>query len=195
MGEDYDFRPILVRMEREKKLICIYSDPSDMTRFSVGYVTSVRAEDYTLEEVDPEGHPDGISVGQLDEIFRIDSGSRYANQIQAMMENQKDLEAGERIGDEIGIPPVDCMSSVLELAIASEVVINFFLETGEDNDQLYGIAKELREDHVEVDVLTRDGEPDGTTIIPIELITKLRMDGRDERRVALLNKHRMHLYL
>lgn len=189
------FREMLVEARRDKQLVCVFRDPSDLRRFAVGFVAAISENDYTLQQVDPDGNLDGLDIGSIDDIIEIRKESRYARQISLLMENQTEAAKEAPMGWTGRPNPESCLEEVLRQALKEKLVVNLLIATGDDELRFYGIVRELTETHTKIDVLTDDGEPDGTTAIRLDDIAGLQVNTRDERQVALFNRHRMHLYL
>lgn len=197
MADDL-FCEILREAQREKQLVCIFRDPLDLRRFAVGFVAAVSDSDYSLQQIDPDGNPDGIDIGSIDDIIEIRKESRYARQIALLMEKEeaeKAEKSEQRDWWNSSPSPESCLDEVLKRSIAEKLVVNVLLATGEDELRFYGIVREITDSHARIDVLTDDGEPDGTSVVRIEDIAGLQVNTRDERKVTLFNRHRMHLYL
>ncbi|MDR1613028.1 MAG: hypothetical protein LBT97_09630 [Planctomycetota bacterium] len=189
------FREVLMEAHREKRLVCVFRDPSDLRRFAVGYVAGVSESDYSLQQVDPDGNLDGLDIGAIDDVIEIRSESRYARQICLLMEN-RDEPKGRATPGWTGKPnPESCLDEVMRQALKEKLVVNLLIATGDDELRFYGIVRELTGTHTKIDVLTDDGEPDGTSVIRLDDIAGLQVNTRDELKVALFNRHRMHLYL
>ena len=194
MADDL-FCEILREAQRERQLVCIFRDPSDLRRFAVGFVEAVSDADYTLQQIDPDGNPDGLDIGSIDDIIEIRKESRYARQIALLMEKEEEPAAKPAQGWNGKPNPESCLDEVLRKSMLDKLVVNVLLATGDDELRFYGIVRELTDTHVRVDVLSDDGEPDGTSVIRIDDIAGLQVNTRDERKVAQFNRHRMHLYL
>ena len=193
MADDL-FCEILHEAQRERQLVCIFRDPSDLRRFAVGFVEAVSDSDYTLQQIDPDGNPDGLDIGSIDDIIEIRKESRYARQIALLME--KEEEPQKQPQGWTGKPhPESCLDEVLKRSMLDKLVVNILLATGDDELRFYGIVRELTDTHARLDILSDDGEPDGTSVIRLDDIAGLQVNTRDERKVALFNRHRMHLYL
>ncbi len=193
MADDL-FCDILKEAQRERQLVCIFRDPSDLRRFAVGFVEAVSDADYTLQQIDPDGNPDGLDIGSIDDIIEIRKESRYARQIALLMET--DEEPSKQPQGWNGKPhPESCLDEVLRRSMQDKLVVNILLATGDDELRFYGIVRELTDTPARIDVVSDDGEPDGTSVIRLDDIAGLQVNTRDERKVALFNRHRMHLYL
>ncbi len=189
------FRSMLLEARQEKQLVCIFRDPSDLRRFAVGFVVAVSENDYTLQQIDPDGNEDGLDIGSIDDIIEIRKESRYTRQIALLMDNLKEAETGHKSMWNSKPNPDSRLEDILRQAKDKKLVVNLLVATGDDELRFYGIVTDLTETHVKIDVLTDDGEPDGTTVIRIDDIAGLQVATRDEHKVALFNRHRMHLYL
>lgn len=194
MADDL-FCEILREAQRERQLVCIFRDPSDLRRFAVGFVEAVSDSDYTLQQIDPDGNPDGLDIGSIDDIIEIRKESRYARQIALLMEAEEEPKAKPTQGWNGKPNPESCLDEVLRRSMADKLVVNILLATGDDELRFYGIVRDLSETHARLDVLSDDGEPDGTSVVRLDDIAGLQVNTRDERKVALFNRHRMHLYL
>lgn len=194
MAEDL-FCEILSEARRERQLVCIFRDPSDLRRFAVGYVEAVSEEDYTLQQIDPDGNPDGLDIGSIDDIIEIRKESRYARQIALLMEREEEEIFKQGQGWNGNPHPESCLAEALKRAMQDKLVVNLLIATGDDEMRFYGIIRELTATHARIDVLSDDGEPDGTSVIRLDDIAGLQVNTRDERKVALFNRHHMHLYL
>lgn len=188
------FVSVLNQARKAKSLVCVFRDPTDLRRFAVGYVVAVGNQDYTLQQIDPDGNPDGLDVGVLDDIIEVRRDSRYARQIQLLMEHKDDMApaSGEW---QAPANPDSCLEVVLDRAKKEQLVVNVLVATGDDEVRFYALVKDLSESHVRLDVLTDDGESDGLSTLRLDDIAGLQVDTREERKIALFNRHRMHLYL
>jgi hypothetical protein len=187
------FCEMLREARRDRQLVCVFRDPLDLRRFAVGFVEAVSDNDYTLQQIDPDGNPDGLDVGAIDDIVEIRRESRYARQIAILMDKEDDNRPAQGWN---GKPsPESCLDEALRKSLAERLVVNILLATGDDELRFHGIVRELTETHVRLDVLTEDGEPDGASVIRLDDIAGLQMNTRDEWKIALFNRHRMHLYL
>lgn len=194
MADDL-FTDILREAQREKQLVCVFRDPTDLRRFAVGFVEAISDTDYTLLQIDPDGNADGLDIGSIDDIIEIRKESRYVRQIALLMEKEEDPAPKSAQGWNGAPTPESCLDEVLRKSMLEKLVVNILLATGDDELRFYGIVRELSDSHVRMDVLSDDGEPDGTSVIRIDDIAGLQVNTREERKVALFNRHRMHLYL
>ncbi len=195
MADDL-FCEMLREAQKEKQLVCIFRDPSDLRRFAVGFVQAVSEADYTLQQIDPDGNPDGLDIGSIDDIIEIRKESRYARQISLLMEKEEEQPLPRPAQGWNGKPnPESCLDEALKHAMTERLVVNVLLATGDDELRFFGIVRELTATHTRIDILSDDGEPDGTSVIRLDDIAGLQVNTRDERKVALFNRHRMHLYL
>ncbi|MDR2391563.1 MAG: hypothetical protein LBE84_07800 [Planctomycetota bacterium] len=189
------FCDMLREAQRDRQLVCIFRDPVDLRRFAVGFVEAVSENDYTLQQVDPDGNPDGVDVGAIDDIVEIRRETRYVRQIALMMDKESNDDVRPAGGWNGNPNPESCLEEALRRSLQEKLVVNVLLATGEDELRFHGIVREISETHVRLDVLTDDGEPDGASAIRLDDIAGLQMNSRDEWKVALFNRHRMHLYL
>lgn len=189
------FRDALETAQKRDELVCLYRDGGNLRSFAVGSVYAVGLEDYSLREVTPEGLPDGESVGRIEDIIRIDRETRYARQIALLMESRELFD----VKDPTPLRPEpkagNCLVDALGKAAAEKLVAHLWIDTEEDDDSVYGVVQRTTESHVELDLLTEDGEPDGTAVFLLDDVAGLRVDGYNERRIALYWKHRTDLYL
>lgn len=195
MADDL-FIDILREAARDRQLVCIFRDPSDLRRFAVGFVEAVSDEDYTLQQIDPDGNPDGLDIGAIDDIIEVRKESRYARQIALLMEkNGEGRKEDPPQGWNGKQNPESCLDAALRQSMTDKLVVNLLLATGDDELRFYGIVRDLSETHVRVDVLSDDGESDGTSVVRLDDIAGLQVNTRDERKIALFHRNRMHLYL
>ena len=195
MGMDGNlFVDTLEKARKAKELVCVFRDPGDLRVYSAGYVAAIGAEDYTLQQVNSEGVPDGLDVGTIEDIIEVRRESRYTRQMALLTENAAELDAKPFSWS--GKPnPDSCIESALKMAHDSKEVVNILIATGEDELNCYGIVRELTGTHVRLDVLTPDGEYDGMSTLRLDDIAGLQIGTREERKIALFHKHRTHLYL
>jgi hypothetical protein len=193
MAENF-FIKVLNQARQEKSLVCVFRDPTDLRRFAVGYVVAVGAQDYTLQQIDPDGNPDGLDVGALDDIVEVRRESRYTRQIALLMEHKDDKPPAES-GWKGSATPESCLEVVLDQARRDKLVVNVLVATGDDEVRFFALVRELSESHVRFDVLTDDGESDGLSTLRLDDIAGLQVNTREERKIALFNRHRTHLYL
>lgn len=189
------FHEMLVYAQQEGRLVGIYRDEYDLRRFAVGRVKAVGMEEYILDEFDPEGRPDGFSIGRIEDILRIEIDTRYIRQIALLQENGSVIDETIGTGQAMGRDAGYCFLSELERAMRERAVVRFLLRDDRGEVDIFGIVTRLTSTHVQFDALTADGESDGVCVLMLDDIDQIRIDGRRERTIALFNKHRMHLYL
>ena len=191
---DNFFVNVLNQARKSKSLVCVFRDPTDLRRFAVGYVVAVGTHDYTLQQIDPDGNPDGLDVGVLDDIIEVRRDSRYTRQMTLLMEHKNNLASGESPW-QAPANPESCLEAVLDQAKKDKLVVNVLVATGEDEIRFFALVRELSDSHACFDVLTDDGESDGSSTLRLDDIAGLQINTREERKIALFNRHRTHLYL
>lgn len=151
----------------QEKMVEIYTDIEDGEKFSVAKVLDV-SEDYTiLANVSPNGMNDGFSLIKTEDIYQLNTETRYIQNIEKLYKAKKQNHL------KIDIDNEDLLIGFLEFAQKNRCPILMELF---ESSIVQGFVKDISEDIVIVSNLTDDGDPDGESFFKLEDISFISCD-------------------
>ena len=187
-------REILTQAVQRKELVAIYADADDLGAFAVGIIQSVGDMDFNFQVVSPEGEPDGYGARRIDEVVKIQQGSRYLRSVKFLAENR------ERLLSRVAATPAfpqsgECTVAELDTAMEHGEVVSLQLGPKADpGAEVSGYVENVAEGFVQVRTLTNEGEDDGICTVRIDDIFRLSRSSRFQQVLDLLNRNTATIY-
>ncbi len=138
-------------------------------------------DDFVLfQAISTRGYDDGLYLIPTDYIFRIDIDDDYTKRIERLFALQKQHCPELSFSGEKSI-----LIQLIDYAEKNRLVTSLFFEDGEDiTGQMIDVDPEG--DRVRVQMLTQDGEKNGTSFVSIDRIEKVVCDSGLERMIEML---------
>jgi len=162
-----------------KRLITLTLSITNWESIIIGYVKSIKGNVLEFEELNPYGTKIRERKIKINNIKIVCYNDVYGN----------DLDYLHKLVPGKGQPHYVYLSNSIDKAVleinklvVSKELVSFFVI---DNYQI-GIAEKIIEDSILIKGITYQGLLDGNTVIPIKLLTKIRLKGPIERKVNLL---------
>lgn len=182
------FFDVLKQQQDAEKLVCVYHGDDGHDKFDVGYVESLTPTTLTLLSVSPRGDYDGRVVMHLDDLNRVETNDRYSRKIELLHEYRGSIFKTE---DHVNHQArTDDLQAQLSRAAADHQVAA--IEDIKGN-AVAGYIQEVGEDYVVVEALTQLGEPDGTSVINLEDVSRVQIGARDQQVRGFLYKYNHEL--
>ena len=182
------FFEVLRRVQEAEKLVCVFHGDDEHDKFDVGFVESLTNSTLTLLSVSPRGEYDGRVVMHLDDLNRVETDDRYSRKIALLHEYRGSVfKADDKVNKQalaFGI------GEQLQAALEETCVV--CVEDVKGN-AITGFVREIGDDYVEVEALTQLGEPDGTSIISLEEVSRVQIGARDQQVRAFLYQYNFGL--
>lgn len=160
----------LLKAIKTDSLIEIYKDIDDMDTFIVAKVLKVTDNHAIIVKVSATGMYDGFHLIEIEDIYQINTGSKYIRNIDKLYaaKKQKHIEFDEE--------NENLMLSILKFAKKNNFAVS--VELFKDGD-VQGFIKDSSEDILIISTLTNDGEPDGEATVKLEDVTSISCDHED----------------
>ena len=163
-------------------LALIYSDPENTDSFSAGYISCIFSDDIIINHITSYGRYDGFVVKRIEDIYRIETKSKYCTKLSKLAKQYNNLYDSISIHNDSGI------LSLLWFALKKEKYVSIGLC---DNDLVDFSGKVISVDSKTVKVQSYDeyGDSDGENVFSIEDITFVSCDGEDENMLMILSNN------
>ncbi len=159
------FSDLLRQCQEGKKLIGIYTNRQDLSKFDVGVVLAVDDDFLILSSVSKYGKRNGLLLLEIDSVVRIDEDSVYLRKIGALMryynEKQDDFNADEYL-----------IYSLLEYCHANNRIAAIDLLDSGTYDAV-GFVDDLDTERCVIKQISEFGKNDGTSNILLADITSI----------------------
>lgn len=170
----------LTKLKDANSIVAIYTNENDGDVFSVGYICELKQDKVLLLNVGVHGEYDGYTAMYVDDIFRIETDSKYLDKIKKLMTfnvNEKMLEANLE----------DVFVFLLNKAVNDN---NIFAIQYNNDSEIRGYVKEIK-NVLSVIEIDEYGCEDGKNIINIRNINKIVVDDvecRDLEKLYQFNR-------
>lgn len=159
------FSDILKRCQEDKKLIGVYTNRQDLSKFDVGIALAVDDDFLILSSVSKYGKRNGLLLVEQDSVVRVDEDSVYLRKIGALMryysEKPEVLSAEQYL-----------VYSLLEYCHANNRIAAIDLLDSGTYDTV-GFIDELDTDRCVIKQVSEFGKYDGTSSILLADITSI----------------------
>lgn len=162
------------------KLVAVYTDLNNTTKFSVGYIVDFDENYYILKRVSPQGEDDGYLLGKTKYIYRVECDTLYIRKIAKLMKHNgttkrvNTFESGNLLLSFISFVCNDKRIMAIEL-----------LESG--NNDAIGYIHGFSSSHCTVQQISELGEFDGYTTIKLEDISFVIYNSEEQKVLEILN--------
>ena len=152
---------------------CFYINKSNTTAFIFGKILGINDTQIAICMVSPEGDYDGVIVINIDAIYRIEWDDLYSQDMKAKMK-EKELPKTE-----VAFCDGDFFETLLDYSIAMKDVVTIeVMESGYED--LIGFVENKDDLFCTVRQISKDGLPDGYSMIRLEDITQVCCESADE---------------
>ena len=168
---------------RNSKTLCeIYANEYDTDKFIVGYVAGLDDEFCLIPNFDYYGRYDGVICLATDDIYRIQTNTRYLKAIEKLIANTNCPIGQNFPTKDVLNSAIDCLKETkrvcqIELLDSDVVNVSGVIEAF---DRQNGIIK--------LDCVDDYGTPDGECTIDVQAINLISYDSSDTKRIELLMK-------
>lgn len=157
----------LKEIYKGKILSSIYSDKNDCDKFSVGYIMSLTTEFILIQHFNPHGGFDGYSVRQIDDIYRIETNSKYLKTIEQLIDCRKSEQTFEISFNG------NLLINIISFSLENSKIVSIDIDA--DSDNIIGYVKFIKSETIGIYQVSDYGEEDGETTILIENIKEVCM--------------------
>lgn len=170
------------QLKKQKKLLSVYTDTSNTSKFAAGYVVGANEQHFTLALVTPVGKYDGLLLKRTDSIYMISTDGRYIDKLLKLISiNKTEVNVLFDSGNLI--------QEVLDFAQKNRLIVSIeLIDSGYDD--CIGFVDSMDEDMCKIQEINEFGEPDGVSIIKLSDVTKISCDDSDDRPLKLLFESR-----
>ena len=158
--------------EDKEKIVLIYTNIDQPEKFFAGVVQKVFEEDLIINHYLPNGMYDGYIVKKIEDIYRVDSGSKYVTKMEILKGQFEEMHV------EIE-SKLSGISSILYFALKNQKVVSIELYRSGNIDAT-GYISQIIDGICEVELLDDYGFADGVSRIYIDSISQISCDCDDE---------------
>lgn len=171
----------LSRLENLDEMVHLYSDASNTTKFSAGYIKALNEKEILLAHISPYGKYDGYMVKQRKDIYCVETGGKYAVKLEKlhMLENKKH--------EVINIESLSLFKSLLDFAKEKNKIVSIELLES-DLDDIVGYVKWIDNEMAEIKLVDEYGEAEGKSLIYIKDISYIVCDSENEIMLKCLSE-------
>ena len=145
---------------------CFYTNKSKTTAFIFGRILGINDTQIASYMVSPQGDYDGIIVINIDAIYRIEWDDLYSQDMKAKMKDEELTHTAVAFCD------CDYFETLLDYSIAMKDLVSIEVMRSGYED-LIGFVENRDDLFCTVRQISKDGLPDGYSIIQIEDITRV----------------------
>lgn len=165
-----------------KEIALIYTDQEDTLKFSAGCINECSENEIIMHYIDPYGYDDGIAVVCIEDIFKIEYGSKYCRKLQIL----NNIRKGEIDSVEPGAE--NLFLSVLEYAMKTKKILDIEILSSKEEDAV-GYVNSIEKGIVTIALITSYGEKDGCMSIKLDDITHVVCNSCDEKVLNILARN------
>lgn len=146
-------------------------------KFSAGYICGLTSEQFVLKHISPDGIEDGLYVGSISNIIKVEFGTKYAERLKRLEKAGRFTYDFEHRGNlNIG---------VLQHAMQQGYIVSIEIENSGQNDAV-GFVLAVSEKMIHILAVDDFGCNDGECYIYPAQITQITCNGVEERKMASL---------
>ncbi|OUJ74452.1 hypothetical protein [Hymenobacter crusticola] len=165
----------------ERRIVTVRTNPSEPSRFALGYIVEHNDETVMLKMVNPNGLLHGVRAIRKGEIFQLDYDDRYIRNVE-LKENNLDKIYGRVKSPNFVEETYLTMPEILTKSKQLRHVIYFHTYSGMN---YYGMVSRLTDDEFIADCYNEYGEPDGTSVFRLDDIKSIVWSDEDTRAIEL----------
>jgi hypothetical protein len=171
----------LINIKEERKIVSVYTNIDDTTKFMVGYILGVNDEWFVLLSISPTGMYDGLIIDQVNRVLRMNVDSKYEKKILSLQ--QDNIQETELIT----FRKENIMLEFLNFAEKNKHIISVEIENS-GCYEIQGYINKIKHEVIIIDEISEYGENDGSSTVNILNITKVRCNSEDELLLQRLNR-------
>lgn len=171
----------LEKFKKSQKLVSLYSNIENKDAFNVGFIVDYDSEFILLNSISQYGKYDGILLIYIDDIFRIDTDSKYGNKLLKLLNNEEITNYEfKKVGS--------CIEKIFSYAKENDSIISISFFDSDNKSDIIGKVKSYDNNEVEICCYDEYGEIDGISYININEINYISLDSLDEKMITNLIK-------
>lgn len=167
-------RALKEAMEKDK-VVCVYTNPDDTTKFSVGYILSTNANETLIASISPLGRYDGYLIKKNETIFLVEFDSKYSKKIEGLFLKIKNKHL---LGKLDLIKENNTLQFMLNHAQNHSLIVSIELVNSQLND-IIGLVREVNDKGIKIEIIEEIGITDGYAFCLLEDITNLEIDSEE----------------
>ena len=180
------FLEILRQAKGGHRPIAVYVDTDSEGQYEVALVEDVDDENVSLLCLTREGLPNGRRYLELSSIDRVDTDNAYLRKIELLHQySDAVLDKTFRPG-----PPDPSLASHLRHAMETNTLIEI---ADKDDYVLNRFVRFVGEDFVQIERVTKQGMPDGESVLRLESIETVHIGQRSDQILEFLYRYNVDL--
>ena len=161
-----NFFGVLKQLKEESKYVNLYTNINDNSAFIFGKVVSLSADEFVIEQILPNGRPDGILLKPTESLFRIETDSKYTKKMESLIsEDQFKGNSNYQLKTAGGIK-----RGMLQYAQENEKILSIRLQ---NNIYVTGFVIDIGENNVKIMQIDAYGFEDGEAYIDVLNVSEI----------------------
>ena len=172
---------LLENARLQRRIVTLRTNPSEPSRFALGYVVDHNDEVVMLKMVNPNGLLHGVRAIRKSEIFQADYDDRYIRNVE-LKENNLDQIYGRIKSPDFMNEVYLTIPELLMKSLHLRHVLYFHTYSGLN---YYAVISRLTEDEFIADCFNEYGEPDGKSVFRLDDVKSVVWSDEDTRAIEL----------
>ncbi len=189
------FKDLLRVSRTNRTLVAVHIERIFEGEFEVGVILALNQRGYVLARMSTEGLPNGVVVGRLRDISRVDTNTRYLRALALLADTKGEWQ-----------PWLEGVFACEPSRVGAKTLIHRELLRAKTNEEiatvsgalteigLTGFVREVRDDYLDLLVITDEGEEQGHSRVRIKLIERVIRGDRSGEDLRILYLNRRALY-
>ena len=175
-------KPTLKKAMKSQSLCEIYTNTEQTDKFAVGYVLSLDEQNCVVSLVGFYGEYDGLACFSIDEIYKIQSRTKYLQAIEKLINFKGKTVRNCFFQDHI---LVNILSDIKDKHRICQIEL-----CDSDSVDITGYVNDVDTKNLTVEICLIDelGNNDGCSVVDMQMISYLSYDSNDTIRLEILNK-------
>jgi hypothetical protein len=166
-------------------MVSIHTNPSDQSRFIIGFVDQIDDTWARLRSLSIRGKDDGYEIISLKKIFRISINGRYEHKINFINNNRK--QVFKEVELSLPIETDNVLYATLHEAHQKELIV--MLWTEDEFDSVIGYVDSLDQDMVRILAVNDYGQEDGFIVLDLTEVRSIDCNSLKCQIIKFLHKN------
>jgi len=155
-----------------------FCDASRPDMHLTGYIDAYNEDEILIKHISPDGYYDGFILVHISDLIRIDILGQYEKRIALLFTMRKQVHPRlNHLNDTL-------YTSIMDFAHTNNLIASVELE----DTTISGYVLDFDENNVHIQVVDKNGQTDGETVVLVENILSFAVDTITEQNLKMLNE-------
>lgn len=143
-----------------------------------GYIDAYNEDEILIKHISPDGYYDGFILIHISDLIRVDILGQYEKRIALLFAMRKQVHPSlNHLNDTL-------YTSIMDFAHANNLIASVELE----GTTISGYVLDFDENNVHIQVVDKNGQTDGETVVLVGNILSFAVDTITEQNLKMLNE-------